>query len=271
MAYMRRRLTRAKTIAVVALVIVAMLWSNISSAEPVAVRHPQGLLHGFLSLKSAEGKLLASGDLIQDMRGELVTTRVIFHFKDGSLHDEKVVFSQNCSFKLINYKLVQKGPSFDQPLEMTIDGPRNHVIVRYKDDDGEAKIDDVRMNLPPDLANGLLITFLTNIHHNNLPSSLSFVAATPKPRLVKLVPSYAGTDRFSVAGSARNAAHYIVKVDIGGLAGAVAPLVGKQPLDSHVWILEGAAPVFLRAQTQLFTGGPLWQMDRVAPVWPRGK
>ena len=34
----------------------------------------------------------------------------------------------------------------------------------------------------------------------------------------------------------------MLKVDIGGLSGLVAPLVGKQPPDSHVWILDGDVP-----------------------------
>ena len=37
-----------------------------------------------------------------------------------------------------------------------------------------------------------------------------------------------------------HATHYVLKVEIGGLAGVVAPLVGKQPPDSHVWIQKEA-------------------------------
>ena len=61
----------------------------------------------------------------------------------------------------------------------------------------------------------------------------------------------------------------MLKVDIGGIAGVVAPLVGKQPPDSNVWILEGEAPAFVRSQAPMFTGGPLWQTELVSPVWPR--
>ena len=50
----------------------------------------------------------------------------------------------------------------------------------------------------------------------------------------------------------RTATHYTVKVDIGGLSGVLAPLLGKQPPDSHVWILGGDAPVFVRSEQPLF-------------------
>ena len=111
------------------------------------------------------------------------------------------------------------------------------------------------MDLPADLANGLIPILLKNVQQDALPSSLSFVAATPKPRLVKLAVAAAGSESFSVAGSTRKATHYVLKVDIGGIAGLIAPLVGKQPLDSHVWILEGEAPAFVRSQAPMFMHG----------------
>jgi hypothetical protein len=97
---------------------------------------------------------------------------------------------------------------------------------------------------------------------------LSFVAATPEPRLVKIAVAVAGPETFSIAGSDRKAMHYVLKVDIRGIAGLIAPLVGKQPPDSHLWILEGEAPAFVRSRAPLFTEGPIWQTDLVSPVWP---
>ena len=255
----------------VALAIVALLWTSPSSAEPVVVRHVEGLVHGFLSLRSPEGNVLATGDLIQGARGDRVTSRLVFHFKDGSMNDETSVFSQRGHFRLLRYNLVQKGPAFEQPLDMTIDGPTGHVTVRYKNEHGEEKVEDEQLNLPPDLANGMLITLLKNVRRDALPLSVSLVAATPKPRLVKLTMAVAGTEPFSIAGSARKATHYVLKVDIGGIPGVVAALVGKQPPDSHVWRLEGEAPAFVRSQAPMFIGGPVWQTDLVSPVWSRGR
>jgi hypothetical protein len=254
-----------------ALASVALLWAGAPSAEPVVVRHVEGLVHGFLSLRSPEGGVLANGDLIQSARGDRVTSRLVFHFTDGSLHDETAVFSQRGHFRLISDHLVQKGPAFERPLEMTIDRPTGHVTVRYKNDHGEEKVEDEHMDLPPDLANGMLITLLKNVRPDALPPSVSLVAATPKPRLVKVTMAVAGTEPFSIAGSARKATHYVLKVDIGGIAGLVAPLVGKQPPDSHVWILEGEAPAFVRSQAPMFMGGPVWQTELVSPVWPRAR
>src|SRR6266404_7111650 len=38
-------------------------------AAPIAVRHTEGLVHGFLTLRSQAGELLADGDLIQVAHG----------------------------------------------------------------------------------------------------------------------------------------------------------------------------------------------------------
>jgi hypothetical protein len=78
---------------VLALATVVLFWTSIPSAEPVAVRHVEGLVHGFLSLRSPEGAVIATGDLIQDTRGGHVTSRLVYHFTDGSLQDETAVFS----------------------------------------------------------------------------------------------------------------------------------------------------------------------------------
>jgi hypothetical protein len=256
---------------VLVLVTVVLLSAGVPSAEPVAVRHVEGLVHGFLSLRSPEGAVIANGDLIQNARGGRVTSRLVYHFTDGSLQDETAVFSQRGHFELISDHLVQKGPSFERPLDMTIDRPGGHVVVRYKNEHGEEKVEDEHMDLPSDLANGLIIVLLKNVRRDALPPSVSLVAATPKPRLVKVKLSVAGDEPFSVAGSARRATHYVLKIDIGGVAGLVAPVFGKQPPDSHVWILEGEAPAFVRSQAPTFMGGPVWQTDLVSPIWPRGR
>jgi hypothetical protein len=241
------------------------------SAEPVAVRHVEGLVHGFLSLRSLDGAMLASGDLIQNARGDRVTTRLVFRFKDGSTHDETAVFSQRGHFLLLSDHLVQKGPTFEKPLDMTIDRGSGKVTVKYKNDKGEEKTEVEQMELPDDLANGMIITLLKNVASDALPPSVSFIAATPKPRLVKLKLSTAAADPFSTAATGRKATHYVLKVDIGGIAGVVAPIIGKDPPDQHVWVLGGEAPAFVKSEATLFMGGPIWRMELVSPAWPKPK
>ena len=54
-----------------------------SIAEPVAVRHTEGLVHGFLTLRDLDGSLLADGDLFQNARASRVTSRLVFRCRRG--------------------------------------------------------------------------------------------------------------------------------------------------------------------------------------------
>jgi hypothetical protein len=238
------------------------------SGEAVEVRHTEGVVHGFLVLRTLDGKAIADGDLIQTARGERVTTRLVFHFKDGSIHDETAIYSQRQRFQLVSDHLLQKGPTFHQPIEMSISAVSGQVTVTYTNEHGEQKVETEHIDLPPDLANGVILTLLKNIRPSAPPKTLSMIAATPKPRLVKLAITAAGGERFSTGDSNRTATHYILKVEIGGISGLLAPLLGKEPPDSHVWILGGEAPAFVKSEQPLYLGGPVWRIELVSPVWP---
>ena len=266
---MRTRAPRAARFLAALAGCAALLWPGALPAAPVAVRHAEGVVHGFLVLRAADGTALADGDLIQVARGDRVTERLVFHFKDGSVHDETAIFSQRRQFRLLSDHLVQKGPSFPRPLDMSIDCGSGQVTVRYANEHGEQKVEAERLELPADLANGIILTLLKNFRAGAPPSTLSMVAATPKPRIVKLAIAAAGEEPFSIGGAARKATHYVVKVEIGGMAGLLAPILGKQPPDSHVWILGGEAPAFVKSEAPLYLGGPAWRIELVSPVWPR--
>jgi len=253
-------------LALAAAMVASLLGEGQAVADPVSVRFSEGSLHGFLSLRGPDGRTLATGDLLQTVAAGRVTARLVFTFRDGSVSEETAVFSQRGHFKLISDHLVQKGPAFPRPLDLAIDVSTGEVTVRYTNDHGEEKVESERMELPADLANGLITTLLKNLRATS--TTLSMVAATPKPRLVKLKITAAGRDSLTIGGVGRKALHYILKVDIGGIAGVVAPLIGKQPPDSHVWILQEQVPAFLRSQSPMFAEGPLWQIDLIAPAWP---
>ena len=125
-----------------------------ASAEPVSVRYLEGVTHGFLSLKTMEGKLLGSGDLIQTVRGNRVNSRLVLRYQDGSVSDETTVFTQQNEFRVLTDRLIQKGPSFKTPLDATMDRSRGLVTVKYANEKGEQKVEEKRLEFPDDLANG---------------------------------------------------------------------------------------------------------------------
>jgi hypothetical protein len=251
------------------LVLAAAAWPGLLAAEPVAVRYTEGAVHGFLVLRTLDDKLLANGDLTQTVDGDRVTARLVFNFKDGSLMEQTTVYSQRQRFRLISDRVVQKGPAFPQPLDMSVDGTSGKVTVRYQDERGQSQNETEQFDVLTDLANGIVAKLLMNARPEAMPKSVSIIAATPKPRMVRLAISPAGRDRFSVGGSGRQATHHVLKVEIDGLAGALAPVLGKQPPDSHVWIAGGDVPVFVRAEQPLYAGGPVWRIELAGPEWPQ--
>ena len=248
--------------------IVLLLQLDSVHAEPVPVRYTEGVTHGFLVLRTLQGRDVADGELTQVVRGDRVSRRLVFHFKDGSIQDESIVFSQRGTFRLLSDHLVQKGPAFPHPIDVTIDGVDGDVKIRYTDDDGKEKLAKERLALPADVANGLLPTLLRNFPRGVPSMTVSLLAATPKPRLVKLEVSPEGEDTFLIGGLKLRATRYVVKVKIGGIAGMVAPLLDKQPPDSHVWVLGGEAPSFVKAEAPLFLGGPVFRIELTSPSWP---
>lgn len=258
---------RARSFAIV--LICASIFCAAASAAPVAVQYKEGLLHGFLVLSTLDGTQIGEGDLTQVPHGNRITSRLTFRFKDGSRSEETAIFSQRTYFRLISYHLVQKGPAFPHPTEITIAPATGQVTVNYTGDDGKEKTESERLKLPTDLANGMVLTLLKNLGPNPPPLEVSMVVPTPKPRLVKLAISNPGKDPFTLAGAPREALHFVLKIEIGGIAGLVAPLLGKQPPDAHIWIEGGESPTFVKSESIAFLGGPIWRTELVAPVWPK--
>jgi len=222
-------------------------------AEPVVVRAPERSLQVTLALRASDGSLLADGTLDQNVAADRVTSRLTFRFKDGSLQDQTTVFSQQGRFLLISDRLVQKGPAFNTPVEMSIDAK-------------SGRVNEEHLQMPADLANGMLPVLLKNLDPNGPAVTVSFVATTPRPRLVGLRISRAGVESLALGGVTHRAIHYVVKAEIGGVAGVFAPLVGKQPPDTHVWILSGDAPAFLKSEGPLFYGGAAWRIEVTSPL-----
>jgi hypothetical protein len=231
--------------------------------EPIPVRHPQGSAHGFLVLKTIEGVPLATGDATQIIHGDRVTSRVTFHFRDGSVDDDTTIFTQRRVFRLISDHHIQHGPSFPKPIDIFIDAVSGKITSHTE----EGKIREDHLDLPSDVSNGLPPNLLLNFRSSTPEIKLSFVAPTAKPRLISVSIKPAGEVPFSVGGTSRKAVDYVLHVELGGLTGVIAPIIGKQPADYHIWILEGTAPAFIREEGQLYEGGPIWRIEQISPTF----
>ena len=226
-------------------------------AEPVTVRFTEGVTHAFPVLRSAGGEKLAQGELTQIPRGDRVENRLTFRFRDGSVYDERVVFSQRDMFTLMSYQIVQKGPSFPESIEAKVDRDSGRYEVRYKgDEDAAEEVLKGKIELPNDVYNGLLGTLMKNLPAGT-STTVQIIAFTPKPRLVKMLLVPAGDDTVMMGEAAVPATRFLVKPQLGLFASL---LVTDLP-DVKVWILGGEAPAFLKFEGPLFFMGPIWRID----------
>ncbi len=251
---------------VLAVMFLALADVRRASAEPIPVKEVQGAMSGFLVLKSPDGRVIAVGDEVDTVDGDKVRSRLTFRFRDGSIDDEVSVYTQDAVFRLVTDHHIQKGPSFPDALDLSINVPARTVTWREAKD-GKEKFQTGRMDLPSDLANGMTSLIVENFPKNQSEMKVSYLAGSSKPRVVTLSVKPDGEEVYEIAGVIRHSKKFKVHIEIGGIAGIIAPLTGKQPSDIEMWVSEGKVPVFLKMVGALYANGPIWTMQTTSPVW----
>ncbi len=228
-----------------------------AAAAPVAVRFTEGITRGFPVLRSASGEKLAQGELTQVAQGDVVRSRLVFRFNDGSLYDETVTFSQRGVFTLQYYRLVQRGPSFPETIEASLDRDTERYDVRYKaDEDSPEEVLTGRFSMPVDAYNGMLGLLLKNLPAAR-PETVSVVAFVPKPQTIQMRLTPGASEAVLMGDSPHRAVRYTIRPQLGLFA---SMLVTDLP-DIHCWILQGDAPGFLRFEGPLYFMGPIWRIE----------
>jgi len=239
-----------------------------AQAGPVAVRQPEGPAYGILVLTSTAGGLLAHGESIQTVRGHHVDSRLVFRFKDGSLFDERVLFSQEKVFSLTSYRLVQRGPAFPSSADVAFQrGPGQYRARIREKPDGDEEVVEGRQELPADMYNGMSSVLLKNLRAGETATG-HLLAFTPKPRLLKMQFLPEGQDDFFVGPTSRKATRFLVKLELGGMLGVLASVVGKEPPDLRYWIARGPVPAFTKFEGPFFLNGPIWRIELTGARWP---
>jgi hypothetical protein len=238
-------------------------------ADPVTVRFPEGTTHGFLVLRSLGAQTLAHGELLAVPHGDRMESRLTWRFRDGSLQDETMVYSQRPVLKLLSYKQIQRGPSFPADIEVSFAREPSHYEVKQRER-GKKDTEELSgtLELPADVHNGITITVLNNLARGETATG-HVVVFTPKPRLVKTTMRAVGEDPIIVGDARRGATRYLVDLEIGGIAGVFAKVAGKEPPDLKFWVLGGSVPAFVKFEGPFFVDGPVWRIELFAPRWPK--
>lgn len=259
---------RSALLGLLVLVTALLLWPRPLAAAPIPVRFPEGLTHGFLVLGTIDGGVLASGDLLQAGRDGKVESRMVFRFKDGSVFDETVVFTQKSVFTMQSYHLVQRGPAFSEDTEISLERATGKYRVKTKArKDGREEVLEGKLDLPPDVYNGMVLTVAKNLR-KGVSETVHIVAFTPKPLLIRLKLAPVGEHKVLVGELAKTATHYVFEPQPGMWLTLFATLLGRMPPDYHVWVVTDELPAFVRFEGPLYTMGPIWRIELTSPRWP---
>ena len=239
-----------------------------ADAAPIAVRFPEGMTHGFLLVRSSSGEIIGQGEMTQVVKeGDLVDSHLVFTFKDGSLHDEKVTFSQRHVFSMLRYHLIQRGPSFPDQIDVSIDRGTTEYKVRSKTgEDGKEEVLAGTFTLPKDVYNGIFVTMLLNLPKGT-SQTVNFLAFTPTPEIIHLELQIMGEHPVRIGDLSRKAVHYVFKPDVGMIREMIGKATGRLPahFQYDCWILADEVPSFVQFEGPLQVMGPILRIELVSP------
>lgn len=242
-----------------------------ATAAPISVRFAEGATHGYLLLRDERGDRLADGEMIQKTHGDLVEGRLIFRFKDGSLHDERVSFTQKRVFSLQSYKLIQRGPSFPATIDVTMERKTGEYRVQSSQDRSADTPLIGRLELPDDVSNGMVVTLLRNLAAGS-GETVHFIAFTPEPKVIelKLIPATQRT--IHIGDLAKQVTQYVLEPQLNSVTMFFGKLLGKLPraFHYHFWLLTDDVPAFGGFEGPLYLNGPTWRIEQstLSTVWP---
>jgi hypothetical protein len=247
--------------------LVVVLWTmtvgTAALAEPISVRHIQRPMHRFMVARSEDGKTIAGGEFSQFVEGDEVTMRLTYRFVDGSIDDETTTYRQQGTFRLVHNHHIQKGPFFTKPIDFTVEAATGIATSRTIDKNGKIHVESKHMDLPDDLANGFVGTLLLNVPHNTMPFRVGMLAPVGGGRLIQLLISPENEQTVHLAGQTLRATVFRIHPELGGIVGVIARLLGLQPKDVMVWVLEGEEPAVAVIVGQLGGYGPVVSSDLV--------
>jgi len=243
----------------------AFLGLQPNDVAPVPVRFVEGTVHGFLVLSTIDGTTLASGDLRQTSSSKGIEGHTLFQFKDGSVSEETVVFTQQTAFSMQSYQSAQRGPAFAEDKEILLERSSRRYRVKIKDHkDRREKVIEGSLDLPADVYNGMILTVAKNLPKATR-KTIHVVAFTPEARIIQLEIAPVGEQKVTVGGRTETATDYALHPQLGVWLKLLSNLTGRTPPDEHVWILADPVPAFVKFEGPLYVSGPIWRIELTSP------
>lgn len=235
----------------------AIAFAAAAAAESIPVRFVQRPVHRTMVTRSESGAIIARHEFSQTVLGNEVTMHLAYYFVDGSIDDEVATYTQDGTFRLIRDRHIQQGPFFTRPVDFTVDSAAGTTTIRTADKNGKVNVESRHLKLPDDLANGLVGVLLLNAPHDAKPFRVPMLAPVGGGRLIQISISQEGEQSLQMAGKTFKAAVFRIHPELGGIVGLIATLIGVQPKDVMVWVMEGEEPAVVKIVGQLGGYGPI--------------
>ncbi len=248
--------------------VLAALLATPVAAAPVSVRFPEGVTHGFLLVRSLAGDIVGDGEITQRVsEGDGLESHLVFRFKDGSLHDETVAFSQQRVFTLLTYRLVQRGPSFPEQLDVSIDrGSAQYRVRSQRGTQGKEDVQSGHFDLPKDVYNGMLIMVSQNLP-KGADATVSVLAFTPAPQVVPVQLHAREEHSIQIGDRSGKAAQFVFTPQLGLIKEWLGKVTGKLPAEFHYdsWSMVDGIPSFVQYEGPLQLLAPILRIELVSP------
>jgi hypothetical protein len=232
---------------------------------PVPVRHALGTLHGFPSMSSAEGRVIADGELTQEVKGHRVMVHARWRFADGLVAEERDELRAGETLSQERFSWVETRGG-QELRRFEVDFSSGEAAATTLDGKGQPKREHARLDLPRDGAFAGYGVALAASQLGLPPGAraeLTLVAFTPGPRAVRLEVRREGEEAIPVAGRHVPCDRYTLH--------PVLPFPLRlvvHPKDAHLWFTRAAPPGLVRAEQGLVAkDDPRVVID----VTPRGR
>jgi len=217
-------------------------------AQPIPVRYALGTLHGFPSMSDLSGKVIADGELTQELKGDRLSVSVRWTFADGLEAEEHDTF-------LVGRELVQEQFAWverkagEELRRFEVDLTTGQAAAAHRGAKAAMKREEVHLDLPHGRSfagYGVALVASQVALEQGAHFLVTVVAFTPKPRAVTLEVRRDGEERLQVAGRsipcARYTLHPRIPFPLNLFAGAK---------DAHLWMTRAEPPGLVRAEQSM--------------------
>jgi len=231
---------------------VLLIAANASADEraPVAVLHAIGTLHGFPSMSDGAGKVIADGELTQELSGDHLVVHARWLFADGRQADERDDFRVDRDVAQEHFSWIETRGS-EELRRFEVDFGTGKAMAMTRDDHQHEKHEEAQLDLRGGRAfagYGVALALSELSVPAGGDAEITAVGFTPQPRTVTLQVHRGNEEAVTVAQRAipcdRYTLHPMIAFPVNLFAGVK---------DAHVWLTHAPPRALLRSEQNLVT------------------